>query len=203
MSAGGGCGCSQSSSLIYNFSIEKVTLDVNLSGLSQKQEIYINVQGSYDTININVTGCRGGGSLNVSVKNEFDQVNFINSASSISSTFAIYENHDGYSAKISGSSDTTSTTFATADHGYCPVVNTTLSKDTYSVSLSGHRDSQWIVWANGNGYSTSPNRLNTAGWDSVTFENSSSFSCYWSIPAPSTCHHGYGPQVDLIAAPRE
>jgi hypothetical protein len=205
---GSNCGCSSPSSLIYNFSINHVTLDVNLTDLSSKVAIFINVLGEHNTINIlvNSTACWGqGGSLNVSVLGEYDFVNFVNSASGVSATFALYENHDSYSGVIKGSSDRTSTYFvgAAPKHDLCPWDNATTT-NTGTAKLTGWRDSQLIVWANGNGYVSAPSWAGHGySGNHVTYENISNFACSWSLPTPSTCHGGYDPAAVLAASTRD
>lgn len=192
------CHCSYSTSLIYNFSISHETLNISLSNISQKMHIYVNIEGNHTTININVTGCsRGGGSLNVSVLGEYNKVNFVNSASGISSSFAIYENHNPYAAWISGNWDKTKTVFARANPklNQCPRGNGSTA-DTWSATLTGFGDVQKLVWASGIGYSSPPNWVSVGYFDGLVFENSSTFSCYWSFPLPSSCHgngEGYSP----------
>jgi len=197
------CGCYGPSSLIYNFSTEHVTLNISLSDLSRKVPIFINLEGNYTTININITGCRGGGLLNVSVLGEYDFIHFTNSASGVSSSFALYENHDGFYDQVSGSWDRTSTYFVGAAPKYslCPWENGSRT-DKWSVSLTGWKDFQKLEWANGIGYNTTPNRVSVGNWSHVLFENTTSFACYWSLPATTTCHHGWGPFLELAATRR-
>ena len=197
------CGCSTPSPLIYNFSTEHVTLNISLSNLSKRMPIFINIAGNYTTININVTGGCGGGSLNVSVLGEYDFIHFVNSANGISSSFALYENHDGFYDQISGNWDRTSAYFVGAAPRYslCPWQNGSRT-DKWSVSLTGWQDFQELEWANGIGYTTTPNQVPVGHWSQVLFENTSSFTCYWSLPPTSTCHHGWGPYVELFTTRR-
>lgn len=201
------CGCSVPTPLIYNFTMRAVTLNITLSNLSDQVPIFINIKGNWDTINIVITGsdCQGqGGILNVTVLGENNDINFVNHASGVSASFLIYLDKDVYTATFYGNHDSTSTYFVGASprYGLCPWENRS-RLDTAFVSFVGWADHQSLEWVNGVGYNTPTTWQYVGGWSSVSYGNTSTFSCYWSFPPAYTCSQGWGPSQVLVAGSRD
>jgi hypothetical protein len=194
---GGGCGC-KSAPLTYNFSGNNTNYVVKIQNL-QNQAVYLNFRGSNDTFLVVVSGCSGG-SLNITMMSQATFTLNLTS-SSIQAAIYLYSDADHYVANISGGHSTVWTTFVSARPkiNECPSSNDTKS-DSYTLNLSGHQDYQGIVFVNGVGYATATNTVSVGNWNSVSFENTTNFVCFWSTAPASTCHHGgWAPAIEGAA----
>ncbi len=194
---GGGCGCSPAP-LTYNFSGANLQFVVNIASAGNIP-VYLNFVGHNDTILVNVTGCSGT-TLNISVLMQ-TTFTFDVSASHVTASIYLYSDSDHYVANLSGDKTKVWTYIVSAKPKYneCPAGNNTKT-DSYLLNITGSYNFQGLVFVNGVGYSTSLNTVSTGSWNSVAFENTTTFGCSWSnAPAP-TCHsHGMGPAAEGAA----
>jgi hypothetical protein len=195
-----GCGCQGSTPLTYNFSSRTLDFTVNISNLNNRN-VYLNFQGATQNITINVNGCQGG-TLTVSIKGE-ETVNLHLSTSSLKALIYIYGNHDTYNAWISNDHNSVSTYFVSAQWkvNECPALNNSWT-DAYSVSMSGFSNSQGIAFVNAVGPTSTLNGISTGHWNSMWFENTTTFTCSWTFAPASTCSHGYT-VAEVLAAVRQ
>jgi len=195
-----GCGCSGSTPLTYNFSASNIYLNITISNLNNRQDsVYINLLGDNDVVNITLSGCQGG-TLNVTMVGQHLVTNLYVKASGVVASFAFYEDMDSYAAWISGYHDSVTTAFVGAFtlQNICPAKNQSRS-DSGTASLTGRGDAQAFVWVNEVGYNTAANTIWSWGWNSVSFENTTTFTCSWSVAPPSHCHTGWGYSLEAAS----
>jgi len=193
-----GCGCDVP--LSYNFSANNTYISIDISqGSGHSPGIYLNIHGKGNTINLTWSGCSGG-TLNVSVLGQDNVLNFHDKVSGGVASIAFYTDSDTYNAWIGGSHNTVTTDFSGAFvlKDICPGRNQS-SSDVYAVTIGGWSNSQTIVYANAVGYNTAANTVSLGWGNAATFENTTSFTCSWSLAPSVTCtnHGGWGPSAEI------
>jgi hypothetical protein len=197
-----GCGCQSSGSLVENFSGAHETITIKISNLQKNlNSVYLNFKGKYDTIYLDLSGCQGG-TVNITMISQYTTLYLNYTASNVQTNVYFYSDLNAYNAVISGNWDHTTTYFVSAIErlNECPAGNESRS-DTYGLTMTGWGDSQKLIYVNAMGYTTSANSVWGSHWNVVSYENTTSFACGWSLPPASTCHHG-GWAPEAIAASR-
>ncbi len=191
------CGCTNQ--LSYNFSADKKTIYVSVSGLTRTvNQVYINLKGNHDTVVLNVTGsmCQGG-TLEFASLGEHNTLDLNLNASGFKGVFSFYLDHAVYNANITGNSNDLLTTFAGVGEAknLCPFTNMSASS-TANVVAWGKFNAQYLVWANAESYSTSLHYTTlpgTGSYDYLGWENTTSLVCGWvHAPTCSNSGHHYG-----------